>query len=106
MASSQIVAILFHVAPSRMLLQLQCPQRNAIKTTIVVSVWHDNNSPESKRDQEEGGELDSHEEASPEEIKSRDVVLGYRERVGALLLQLFPYGGAELRTLSSWLCSA
>ena len=80
MASSQIVAILFHVAPSRMLLQLQCPQRNAIKTTIVVSVWHDNNSPESKRDQEEGGELDSHEEASPEEIKSREVVLGYRER--------------------------
>ena len=80
MASSQIVAILFHVAPSRMLLQLQCPQRNAIKTTIVVSVWHDNNSPESKRDQEEGGELDSHEEASPEEMKSREVVLGYRER--------------------------
>ena len=31
---------------------------------------------ESRRDQEEGGELDSHEEASPEEIKSREVVLG------------------------------
>ena len=29
---------------------------------------------ESRRDQEEGGELDSHEEASPEEIKkSREV---------------------------------
>ena len=31
---------------------------------------------ESRRDQEEGGELDSHEEASPEELKSREVVLG------------------------------
>ena len=49
---------------------------------------------ESRRDQEEGGELDSHEEASPEEIKSREVVLGQRERVGLLLLQLFPTGGA------------
>ena len=46
------------------------------------------------RDQEEGGELDSHEEVSPEEIKSREVVLGYRERVGLLLFQLFPNGGA------------
>ena len=36
-------------------------------------------STESRRDQEEGGERDSHEEASPEEIKSREVVLGYRE---------------------------
>ena len=26
-----------------------------------------------RRDQEEGGELDSHEEASPEEIKRREV---------------------------------
>ena len=42
-------------------------------------------SPESRRDQEEGGELDSQEEASPEEIKSREVVLA-RERVGLLLL--------------------
>ena len=49
---------------------------------------------QSRRDQEEGGELDSQEEASPEEIKSRDVVLGYRERAGLLLLQLFPNGGA------------
>ena len=31
---------------------------------------------ESRRDQEEGGELDSQEKASPEEIKSREVVLG------------------------------
>ena len=46
-----------------------------------------------RRDQEEGGELDSHEEASPEEMKSREVVLGERERVGLLLLQLFPNGG-------------
>ena len=38
--------------------------------------------------------MDSHEEASPEEIKSREVVLGWRERVGLLLLQLFPSGGA------------
>ena len=28
---------------------------------------------ESRRDQEEGGELDSYEEASPEEIKRREV---------------------------------
>ena len=47
---------------------------------------------ESRRDQEEGGELESHEEASPEEIKSREVVLGYR--AGLLLLQLFPNGRA------------
>ena len=47
---------------------------------------------ESRRDQEEGGELDSHEEVSPEEIKSREVELGWR--VGLLLLQLFPNGGA------------
>ena len=31
---------------------------------------------ESRRDQEEGGKLDSQEEASPEEIKIREVVLG------------------------------
>ena len=31
---------------------------------------------QSRRDQEEGGELDSHEEASPEEIESREVELG------------------------------
>ena len=37
-------------------------------------------------------ELDSHEEVSPEEIKSREAVLGLR--VGLLLLQLFPNGGA------------
>ena len=43
-------------------------------------------------DQEEGGEQDSHEEASPEEIKSREVELGLR--AGLLSLQLFPYGGA------------
>ena len=30
---------------------------------------------------------------SPEEIKGREVVLGYRERVGLLLLQLFLNGG-------------
>ena len=47
---------------------------------------------ESRRDQEEGGELDSHEEVIPEEFKTRKVVLGLR--VGLLLLQLFPNGGA------------
>ena len=47
---------------------------------------------ESWRDQEEGSELDSHEEVIPEEIKSREVELGWR--VGLLLLQLFPNGGA------------
>ena len=36
--------------------------------------------------------MNSHEEVSPEEIKSREVVLGWR--VGLLLLQLFPSGGA------------
>ena len=49
---------------------------------------------ESRRDQEQGGELDSQEEASPEEIKRREVVLGHRERAGLLLRRLFPNGGA------------
>ena len=47
---------------------------------------------ESRRDHEEGDELDSQEEASPEETKSREVELG--QRVGLLLLQSFPIGGA------------
>ena len=47
---------------------------------------------ESRRDQEEGGELDSHEEVIPEEFKTRKVVLGLR--VGLLLLQLFSNGEA------------
>ena len=34
------------------------------------------NDAESRRGQKEGGELDSQEEASPEEIKNREVVLG------------------------------
>ena len=49
-------------------------------------------STESRRDQEEGSELDSQKEASPEEIKSRQVELGLR--VGLLLLRWFPNGGA------------
>ena len=57
---------------------------------------------ESRRNQEEGGELDCHEEASPEEIKSREVVLGYREREREswdfFCFSCFPT--AELRTLS------
>ena len=64
---------------------------------------------ESRRDQEEGGELDSPEEfrhfceikrrelvldpqVSPEEIKSREVELGLN--VGLFLPQLFPSSGA------------
>ena len=44
------------------------------------------NKPDARRDQEEGGELDSHEETSPEEIKSREMELGLR--VGLLLLSV------------------
>ena len=57
------------------------------------------NESESRRDQEEGGELDSHEEASPEEIKSREVVLGWTEReMDFFCFSCFPT--PELRTLS------
>ena len=60
---------------------------------------------QSRRDQEEGGELDSHEEASPKEIKIREVVLGWREReLDFFCFSCFPT--AELRTLSLWLYSA
>ena len=52
----------------------------------------------------EGGELDSQEAASPEDM-SREVVLGYRERVG-LLLQLFPNGGATDIVLVTLFCIA
>ena len=38
--------------------------------------WIKINKKESRRDQEDGGELDSQEEASPEEVKSMEVVLG------------------------------
>ena len=44
---------------------------------------------ESRRDQEEGGELDP--QVSPEEIKSREAELGLT--VGLLLRQLFPNSG-------------
>ena len=40
----------------------------------------------------EGGELDSHEEISPEEIKSRRWC--WAGELGLLSLQLFPNGGA------------
>ena len=43
-----------------------------------MHVVHSPNVAEFRRDQEEGGELDSHEEVSPEEIKTREVVLGWR----------------------------
>ena len=55
----------------------------------VIYIFFKNVTAQSRRDQEEGGELDSHEETRTEEIKSREVVLGYRTRV-ELLLQLFP----------------
>ena len=59
----------------------QCSDR------YIISISPHLHTTESRRDQEEGGELDSQEDASQEEIKSREV------RVG-LLLQLFPNGGA------------
>ena len=71
-------------------------------------------SAESRRDQEEGGELDSHEEVSPEEIKRREVswtltkkLAQKRSRAGrwcwAGELDFFYFScfpTAELRTLS------
>ena len=63
-----------------------------VKHHVYLLTSHPQYDAESRRDQEEGGELDSHEEASPQEIKSREVELGLR--VGLLLLQLFPNGGA------------
>ena len=47
-----------------------------------------NTANESRRDQEEVGELDSQGEASPEEIKR------WCWAIGLLLLQLFSNGGA------------
>ena len=49
---------------------------------------------ESRRNQEDRGELDPQEEAIPEEIKNREVVLGNRGRAGLLLLPLFSNSGA------------
>ena len=72
------------------------PQRMFKRVPLGSSVLS-----ESRRDQEEGGELDSHEEASPEEIKNREVVLGYRERERELDFFCFScLPVAELRTLS------
>ena len=50
--------------------------------------------------------MDSQEEASPEEIKSREVELGWRERVGLFLLQLFPNGGATDIVIVTLFCIA
>ena len=44
----------------------------AVEMMMLVACWWS----ESRWDQEEGGELDSHDETSPEEIKSREVELG------------------------------
>ena len=61
------------------------------KNTRYVNSTRGTSSSVSRRDQEEGGGLDTHEEVSPEEIKSREVELGLR--VGLLFfLQLFPNG--------------
>ena len=49
------------------------------KNVFVATIQRQSITTESRRDQQEGGELDSQEEASPEQIKSREVVLGYRE---------------------------
>ena len=46
---------------------------------MILRIVKRHNNRESRRDQEEGGELDSHEEASPAEIKRREVELGERE---------------------------
>ena len=43
---------------------------------------------------------------SPKDIKSREVVLGYRERDGLLLLQLFPNGGATDIVFMTLFCIA
>ena len=72
-----------------------------IKHQLIISVQI---SLESRRDPEEGGELDSHKEASPEEIKSREVVLDLRD--GLLLLQLFPNGGATDNVFVTVFCIA
>ena len=40
-----------------------------------------NNTASIKQDQEEEGELDSHEEASPEEIKRREVSWTLRKKL-------------------------
>ena len=50
---------------------------SAVAATCRLHPLNYLSTAESRRDQEEGGELDSHEEASPErEMKSREVVLG------------------------------
>ena len=74
------------------------------KNTRYVNSTRGTSSSVSRRDQEEGGELDSHEEVSPEEIKSREVELGLR--VGLLLLHLFPIGGATDIVLVTLFCIA
>ena len=88
---SQSISVLFVVHRSELVCKgVQSQQESKKKNDFsIYRVLR-----ESRLDQEEGDELDSHEEASPEEIKSREVVRGYRERAGLLLLQLFPNGGA------------
>ena len=56
------------------------------------------NESESRRDQEEGGELDSQEEVSPEEIKSGGGGAGLERELDFFCFSRFPT--AELRTLS------
>ena len=99
--------MLNHMRPSAVSL-LESGEYRCIKAINIVYLLF----TESRRDQEEGGELDSHEEirhfagpgeikrkvvvldpqVSPEEIKSREVELGLK--VGLLLPQLFLNSGA------------
>ena len=53
-----------------------CMSGGVLICTEISTVSDTTYFAESRLDQEEGGELDSQEEASPEEIKSREVVLG------------------------------
>ena len=68
---------------------------------------HPSPPPESRRDQEEGGELDSQEKGSPEEIKRREVVLGCREReLDFFCFSLLPNGGATDIVFVTLFCTA
>ena len=61
---------------------------------------------QSRRDQEEGDELDSQKEASPDEIKSKEVVVGYIERAGLILLQFFCFVFFQRRSYGHCLCDS
>ena len=64
--------------------------------SAIITLFPHLKKTEFRQDQEEGGELDSNKEASPEETKSREVVLGLE--LDFFCFSCFPT--AELRTLS------